>query len=112
VIKPNLVARKEQILLGSLGLLSSSRGLGSGGLILRSSLVSGGSLGLRRGPEGLAIVSNCRPKVVCKACRVFSYEVVTEELHDEGRILVALLAEGVKLCIQLWSVHVRQLRPI
>lgn len=27
-----------------------------------------------------------------------SYEVVTEELHDEGRVLVALLAEGVELC--------------
>jgi len=27
----------------------------------------------------------------------YAYEVVTEELHDEGRVLVALLAEGVEL---------------
>lgn len=27
-----------------------------------------------------------------------TYQVVTEELHDEGRVLVALLAEGVELC--------------
>jgi hypothetical protein len=26
-----------------------------------------------------------------------AYQVVTEELHDEGRVLVALLAEGIKL---------------
>ena len=28
---------------------------------------------------------------------VCTYQVVTEELHDEGRILVALLAEGIEL---------------
>jgi hypothetical protein len=27
-----------------------------------------------------------------------TYQVVAEELHDEGRVLVALLAEGVELC--------------
>jgi hypothetical protein len=27
-----------------------------------------------------------------------TYQVVTEELHDEGGVLVALLAEGVELC--------------
>lgn len=26
-------------------------------------------------------------------------QVVTEQLHDEGRVLVALLAEGVELCV-------------
>lgn len=29
-----------------------------------------------------------------------TYEVVTEELHDESRVLVALLAQGVELCRQ------------
>lgn len=32
-----------------------------------------------------------------------TYKVVTEELHDEGRVLVALLAQGVELCTS-WSV--------
>lgn len=27
-----------------------------------------------------------------------TYEVVTEELHDESGVLVALLAQGVELC--------------
>lgn len=27
-----------------------------------------------------------------------TYKVVAEELHDESRVLVALLAEGVELC--------------
>jgi hypothetical protein len=30
--------------------------------------------------------------------RACTYEVVTEQLHDESRVLVALLAEGVELC--------------
>lgn len=30
--------------------------------------------------------------------RVYTYEVVTEQLHDESGVLVALLAEGVELC--------------
>lgn len=29
---------------------------------------------------------------------VNTYEVVTEKLHDESRVLVALLAQGVELC--------------
>jgi hypothetical protein len=28
----------------------------------------------------------------------YTYQVVTEKLHDEGRVLVGLLGEGVKLC--------------
>jgi hypothetical protein len=28
----------------------------------------------------------------------FAYQVVSQELHDEGGVLVALLAESVKLC--------------
>jgi hypothetical protein len=27
-----------------------------------------------------------------------TYQVITEELHDKGGVLVALLAQGVKLC--------------
>lgn len=33
----------------------------------------------------------------CGGIRV-AYQVVTEQLHDEGGVLVALLAEGVELC--------------
>jgi hypothetical protein len=38
---------------------------------------------------------NVQPRV---AGRGKTYQVVTEQLHDEGRVLVALLAEGVELC--------------
>lgn len=31
-------------------------------------------------------------------CQNGSYQVVTEELHDQSGVLVALLAQGVKLC--------------
>jgi hypothetical protein len=40
------------------------------------------------------LVSKCvkwRPRIII-------YQVVSQELHDEGRVLVALLAEGVKFC--------------
>ena len=30
-----------------------------------------------------------------------THQVVSEELHDESRVLVALLAQGVKFCVQL-----------
>lgn len=32
-----------------------------------------------------------------------TYQVVSEELHDESRVLVALLAQGVEFCVQLKS---------
>ncbi len=33
-----------------------------------------------------------------RGLRDATYQVVAEKLHDEGRILVALLAQGVELC--------------
>ena len=70
--------------------------LSSGGLLL---LLSGGvlssGLGLRRGPESLLGVSKgWRNRGVC----ISSYQVVSEKLHDQGGVLVALLAQGIKLC--------------
>lgn len=65
-------------LLSRLGsLLSSRSGLSRGsGLFLGRGIGGSSVVGLRRSPEG---------------------KVVTEQLHDKGRVLVALLAEGVKL---------------
>ena len=58
-------------------LLTLTSSWGSLSLWLISRWGSRGWLSLGRSPEG---------------------EVVTQELHDEGRVLVALLAEGIKLC--------------
>lgn len=33
-----------------------------------------------------------------RACWLVTYKVITEELHDERRVLVALFREGVELC--------------
>ena len=33
------------------------------------------------------------------------YQVVSQELHDESRVLVALLAEGVKFCKYVRSIR-------
>lgn len=83
----------------SLGLLSGGRcgllrclggGLCSGSGLL---LLCGGGL-LRRCPEGLNIV---RTYASWKISMV-TYQVVTEKLHDEGGVLVALLREGVQFC--------------
>ena len=43
--------------------------------------------------------------------RIKAYQVVTEELHDESRVLVALLGQGVELCIYVRSVQTWLLRP-
>ena len=79
-------------LLGCLGLLGGSRCL-SGLLGLRGSVTR--RLGLGRGPEGL--VRTVSVMTLEEQISRNAYEVVTEELHDEGRVLVALLAEGVEL---------------
>jgi len=34
-----------------------------------------------------------------------TYQVVTEQLHDEGRVLVALLAQGIELCVANINVY-------
>ena len=38
---------------------------------------------------------------------IVTYEVVTQELHDERRVLVALLGESVELCVTLASCSMR-----
>jgi hypothetical protein len=43
--------------------------------------------------------------------RTIAYQVVTEELHDESRVLVALLGQGVELCISVSFVQTWLLRP-
>jgi hypothetical protein len=78
-------------LLG-LGLLGCRR-LGSGARLILA-LRSTGRLSLGRSPEGLWNMSvNNRERE-----KRFTHEIVAEELHDESRVLVALLAKGVKLC--------------
>jgi hypothetical protein len=67
-------------LLSRLGSLLSSRS----GLSRRSSLLLG------RGIGGSSVVGLGRSP---------ESKVVTEQLHDKGRILVALLAESVELCL-------------
>ena len=39
--------------------------------------------------------------LVSKRSYIKAYQVVTEKLHDEGRVLVALLGQGVELCVLL-----------
>jgi hypothetical protein len=39
--------------------------------------------------------------LVSKRPYIKAYQVVTEKLHDEGRVLVALLRQGVELCISV-----------
>jgi hypothetical protein len=63
--------------LGRLGLLGGSRGLSGSGLLLGRVTLGGVVLSLGGSPKG---------------------KVVAEELHDEGRVLVALLTKGIKLC--------------
>ena len=41
----------------------------------------------------------------------WAYEVVTEELHDEGGVLVALLRQGVELCIFVSPVQEQIVHP-
>ena len=36
-----------------------------------------------------------------KGRRNWTYQVISEKLHDEGGVLVALLAQGVKLCMMV-----------
>ena len=98
--KPGVITTRHQRHVSgpSLGLgLLRRRGVLLGRLLSRSRLGLGGSrrLSLGRGPESL------RHELVC--CRSVlsnwrTYEVVAEELHDEGAVLVALLAQCVELC--------------
>lgn len=84
--------------------LASQRLLGSrlggllgGGLLLLLGGGGGGSrllssgLGLGRSPESLREVSSGQKEIKDQ-----SYQVISKELHNEGRVLVALLAEGIK----------------
>ena len=64
---------------------------GSGGGICGSRLC--GRLGLGGGPESLQCVSFYRAFLSSQS----THQVITEELHNEGRVLVALLGEGVEL---------------
>lgn len=87
-----------------LSLLSGLLALSGGSLLL---LVGGGGalgggLGLRRGPEGLEIEQS---ETILMRFTVswVTYQVVPEELHDQGRVLVALLAQGVELCTAVVS---------
>lgn len=52
-------------------------------------------LGLGRCPESL----KARSAKVQNEKRISAYQVVPEELHDEGGVFVALLGQGVKLCV-------------
>lgn len=77
-------------------------GLSGRGLLLLLSRGSalGNGLSLGRGPESLVRnVGQCMNKFE-SVCDLNTYEVVTEKLHDESRVLVALLAQGVELCRQ------------
>lgn len=83
--------------------------LGSRGvlLLLRSCSLLRGSFSLGRGPQGLQSIS-----VMTDTSRgeMTAYQVVSEELHDQGGVLVALLAQGVELCDDISvKVHSRRL---
>lgn len=101
-------------LLGSLGLLSSrlcglllfGRGGGSLGGGVRC---SGCGLGIGRSPESLLFFVNSVQKFKRIGTKE-TYQVVTQQLHNQSRVLVALLGQGVELCevfgqLEIYCIH-------
>ena len=91
---PNINAGTEHLFSLSL----SFRGRSSLGLLLGSwSRLGGSGFSLRGSPESLD--DRCVSGVKQDENQECAYQVVSQELHDEGGVLVALLAEGIEFCV-------------
>ena len=72
--------------------LVSALGASEAGSAAGASAVGSASEEVQRVWNGLALVLSSKDMSE-------AYQVVPEELHNEGRVLVALLRQGVELCL-------------
>lgn len=97
-IRPNINAISDDSLFSSWLLLSWCSGLGFLGLSRCSSGLLCSWLGLWRSPEGLNgfILLAIELEITMRCEKSFTYQVISQELHDQCGVLVALLTKGIE----------------